>query len=60
MSKIVKIRAKAFSGRGIETVRVMVEGNTVRVWDTVAGHFTTCHSMAKSAIRRAIKVAAAA
>ena len=58
--KIVTIRAKAFSGSKMESVRVMVpESGQVRVWDSVAGHYTTCHSLSPSAVRRA-RVAAAA
>jgi hypothetical protein len=38
-------RAKFFSGGKIETLGVIVEGETVRVWDSVAGYYTTCHSL---------------
>lgn len=47
-----KIRAKAF-GR-METITVSVdEDGTVRVWDEVAGYYTTCHSLSAAAMRRA-------
>jgi len=56
--KFVKTRAKAFDGETIRSYRFAVESNgTVRVWDEVAGHYTTCHSLAKSAIRRIQKLA---
>lgn len=56
--KTVTIRAKAFHGRGVETVRVQVEKDgTVRVWDSVAGHYTLCHSLSKSAHARVKKMA---
>lgn len=42
------IRAKAFSGQSVQTHRVRIEDGIVRVWDGVAGHFTTCHSLSKS------------
>lgn len=56
----VKIRAKAFTGRGIEAVRCRVESDgTVRVWDSVAGHYTLCHVLGEPAKRRARKLAEA-
>lgn len=58
MTKTITIRAKAFSGEGVRTHQVQVDGSTVRVWDSVAGHYTLCHSLSKAAQRRAIKAAA--
>ena len=59
MTKYITIRAKAFSGEGVRTVRASVDADgTVRVWDGVAGYYTTCHSLSASAIRRAQKLAA--
>lgn len=56
--KVVTIRAKAFSGRGIEEVRCTVDAaGTVRVYDDVAGYYTTCHSLSESAIRRIRRLA---
>jgi len=56
------IRAKAFSGEGVREHRVCVEADTVDgnnvtrgkvlVWDDVAGHYTSCHSLSESAIKR--------
>jgi len=56
------IRAKAFSGEGVRTHRVMVQADTVDgqevtrgavlVWDDVAGHYTRCHSLSPRAIAR--------
>lgn len=58
--KSITVRAKAFAGR-METVRCIVDANgTVRVYDSVAGHYTTCHSLSDSAIRRIRKIAAQA
>ena len=58
-SKIVSVRAKAFSGRGIEQIKCDVDQDgTVRVWDSVAGHYTACHSLGKSAQQRIRKIAA--
>jgi hypothetical protein len=42
------IRCKAFSGEGVRLNRVLVEpgrDGAVLVWDSVAGHYTTCHSL---------------
>lgn len=52
------VRANAFGK--IETIRCLVDADgTIRVWDSVAGHYTTCHSLSESAIRRIQKMAAA-
>lgn len=65
----VTIRAKVFSGQPIQSVRVLVPvdcvlpltravvSQQVRVWDDVAGYFTTCHSLGKAAVRRARELA---
>ena len=54
----VTIRAKAFSGEGVRTHRCRVEQDgTVRVWDSIAGHYTVCHSLSASAMRRARQAA---
>ncbi len=56
--KTVTTRAKAFAGRGVEPIRARVmEDGTVQVWDAVAGHYTRCHSLGKSAMRRIRKQA---
>jgi len=50
------MRCRAFSREGVRENRVKVDTeDTVRVWDSVAGHYTTCHIMARSAIARARK-----
>lgn len=51
--KTITIHAKEFSGRGIETVRCVVDSDgSVLVWDSVAGHYTRCHILGVSAQRR--------
>jgi hypothetical protein len=50
-------KAKAFAGEGVRKHRFMVENGTVRVFDPVAGHFTTVHSLRESAERRLLKAA---
>jgi hypothetical protein len=54
----ITARAKAFSNEGIKTHKFSVDADgTVRAWDSVAGHFTTCHSLSKSAEARIRKLA---
>lgn len=60
MSKIITMSTKAFSGYGRGTYRLQVDADgTVRVWDSIAGHFTACHSMSarsqQIARRRALR-----
>ena len=60
MTTITKItaRAKAFSNEGIKTHQFSVDADgTVRVWDSVAGHYTRCHILSKSAETRLRKLA---
>lgn len=52
----ITIRAKAFTGQGVQTHRVQIEDGTVRVWDSVAGHFTTCHSLTARTQARIAKI----
>lgn len=70
MSKEINIRANAF-GR-VENLRVMVAPvevmpltratvrGLIRVWDSVAGHYTLCHSLSQSAVRRIHAIAESA
>lgn len=54
----ITARAKAFSNEGIKTHKFSVDADgAVRVWDSVAGHYTTCHSLSKSAEARIRKLA---
>jgi hypothetical protein len=42
------IRCKAFSGEGARENKLLVEpgrNGAVLVWDSVAGHYTACHSL---------------
>jgi hypothetical protein len=56
--KTVTIKARAFSGENIKAHSVAVDADgTVRVWDSVAGHYTTCHSLSKAARDKARKLA---
>lgn len=55
---VITARAKAFGGEGVREHRMLVDDVRVRVWDSVAGYYTTCHSLSKAAIKRVIKQAA--
>lgn len=59
MSKIITARAKAFDGYPIGAHRFEIDGDEIRVWDSVAGHYTLCHSLSPSAQRRIRKLAQA-
>lgn len=63
MNNEIKItaRAKAFSGEGVREhiFSVDLADKNVRVWDSVAGHYTTCHSLTASAKSRVLKLAEA-
>jgi hypothetical protein len=55
---VIETRARAFSGRGIETIRCRLDADgSVLVWDSLAGHYTHCHSLGQSAIRRIRRIA---
>ena len=57
----VTARAKAFSCEGIRTNKFRVyDDGSAWVWDSVAGHYTTCHAIGRSAIARIRRLAAAA
>ena len=51
--KIVLARAKAFSRSGVRTYHFLVSPDgTVQVYDHVSMHYTNCHNLSRSAIRR--------
>ena len=58
MDKEITMRAKAFSNESIREYKMIVETNgNVLVYDSTDGHYTNCHSLCKSAILRARKMA---
>lgn len=53
MDKQITARAKAFRSEGVRAYRFLVEADgAVLVWDSVAGHYTRCHSLSDAATRR--------
>jgi hypothetical protein len=60
-TKNITARAKAFSTEGVGTYRFQIETDgTIRVYDSVAGHYTLCSSLSPSARKRLIQLANAA
>jgi len=52
----VKARCIAFPKDGLKEYRLQIGADkTVRVWDAVAGHFTTCHSLSPKTQRGIIR-----
>jgi hypothetical protein len=57
MATTFTTRARFFTGHSIETLQVMVDSDgSIRVWDSVAGHYTRCHALTPAAQRRIRKV----
>jgi hypothetical protein len=52
-------RCRAFSNEGIRENRIMIAADRVSVYDSVVGHYTTCHSLSKATQRRLLKIAKA-
>lgn len=58
MTTTIKARAKVWSGRGATSERFQVDADgTIRVYDSVAGHYTTCHSMSERSQARIRRLA---
>lgn len=57
--KKVLARARAFTNQGIREHCFSVDaGGTVRVYDSAADHYTTCHCMSKKTQARIRRLAA--
>lgn len=56
---IVIARAKAFQGEPCQAYIFAVDpvDGTVRVWDDVAGAYTTCHSLTRRSTQRIQRIA---
>jgi len=54
------VRCRPWSGKNVQRARVMVSADGyVTVFDPVAGHFTGCHSLCESAVKRIRRLAKA-
>lgn len=51
-------RVKVFGQVGNHRLRVHVAGGMVGVWDSIAGHYTTCHSISQRVQARILRAAA--
>lgn len=52
------VRCKAFSCEGVRNNRLLVEADgTIRVFDSVAGHYTTAHAISKATESKIRKLA---
>ena len=54
----VLAKARAFSNRGIQEYCFDVTDGVVRVFDSLANHYTTCHCLSKRAQNRIKKMTA--
>lgn len=56
----INVRCRAFTGFSLAVHRVMVGlddgGERVRVYDSIAGHYTTCHALSARTQRRIVKI----
>lgn len=53
-------RCRAFATEGVRENRIRItEDGSVLVWDSVAGHYTRCHSLSPAAQRRIRRMATA-
>jgi len=51
----ITARAKAFTSEPVRQYKFRVElDGSVLVWDSVAGHYTQCHSLSESAKKRIV------
>ena len=50
-------RCRAFATEGIRTHRLYWDGTVLRVWDTVAGHYTLHTQLRPRTIRRLVRAA---
>ncbi len=51
----LEMRIKAFTGEGVRLNKILVEAGrkgAVLVWDSVAGHYTTCHCLSERTQKR--------
>lgn len=51
-------KCKAFATESPRKYRLYWDGSSLRVWDSVAGHYTTCHAISARAARRLVRLAA--
>jgi len=57
MTKYLNVRCRAFSCEGVRLNKIMIDGDTIRVWDSVAGCYVTLHSLSERTQARILKMA---
>lgn len=57
MTKYLNVRCRAFSCEGVRLNKIAVDGDTIRVYDSVAGYYVTLHSLSKRTQARILKMA---
>lgn len=56
----ITARARAFFGEGVREHRFLVTSDEVKVWDSVAGHYTNCNALTWAAKARIARIAGGA
>lgn len=56
-SEIKSVEVKGFSGRGYSGLAYVETDGTVRIYDSVAQHYTTCHSLSATAVAKLNRLA---
>ena len=59
-TKNIRATARAFTGQSRREYDMVVnlEDKSVLVWDVIAGHYSSCHKLSKSAKARIFNIAA--
>ena len=56
--KVITVKCKAFGNETAKDHKVLIEDNgMIRVYDSIAGYYTGCHSLSKATQRRIRKMA---
>jgi hypothetical protein len=54
--KTIQLRCGAFAGGKVEINKIEVDdAGVVRVWDSVAGHYTTYHSLTRRTVGKIVR-----
>jgi hypothetical protein len=59
-TKNIRATARAFTGQSRRAYDMVVnlEDKSILVWDVIAGHYSSCHKLSKSAKSRILKIVA--
>lgn len=56
-NEIKTVEIKGVSVRGYQGLAYVELDGTVRIWDEIANHYTTCHSLSATALRNLDRLA---